>query len=217
MYNEFNLTKKLPSGSFLVDKKTIHKYGNTKYKKMNTSEAYTYVNTRYVFNSENYPAMKNLSANEKKVFALKHTLLHMQKNIDPISYSQQVWEGKVEFVFERGQEQTSVSLKFREALVKMIINYVKLAEILGITNEEFTAIQRNSEYGTTTIYGAISNVMNTLALKCEAADHSGIISREDCDYLRDRFSSSWGVILNHFYEEKVPVPYEFIPDYMKSK
>jgi hypothetical protein len=184
---------------------------------MNAKSAFDYVNSRYIYNPENYPAMKNLSDNEQKVFALKHTLLHMQKNIDPISYSQQAWEGKVEFIFERNQEQTSVSLKFREALVKMIVNYIKLAETLGISNEEFTAIQRNPEYGTTTIYGAISNMMNALALKCEAADHSGAISREDCDYLRDRFSNSWGVILNRFHEEKVPVPYDFIPDYMKSK
>jgi len=186
---------------------------------MNAKSAFDYVNQKYVFNPENYPAMKNLSDNEQKVFALKHTLLHMYKNIGPILYAQTAFGCKLSEgqVFNKAIEQESVGKNFRSAVVKQVVNYFKLAEILGMSSEDFAKIPLEMRDLTKTLDGTISEMIEYLTVICEKSDHTGELSNEDQQLLVHILYSSWSTILHLFQKEDVPMPYEFIPDYMKSK
>ncbi len=87
-----------------------------------------FINSKYVFNEENYPNMKGMDAAQQAMFVLNHSVLHMQKSI-----------GKIAEVCENydhsGKINETDGAKVEEATVKMLINTLKLAHELGLNGE----------------------------------------------------------------------------------
>ena len=84
-------------------------------------EVWVYINSKYIFNQENYP---KIPAEEpaRKAFIVNHSLQHMCKSTGKIA-------AEVE-TFDHGGQMNNENLK--EATVKMFINTLKLASELGI-------------------------------------------------------------------------------------
>lgn len=178
------------------------------YKVNSILEAFDFVNQRYVFNSENYPVMEKLNADEQKVFSLKHTLLHMQKNINEIG------------IKEEAGSNAEFDADYRKALVKMIINLMKLADVLAISKHDFCFILIEKGHP---VSGSPLNVCNKLmtqiAIDCEDFDHNGGIF--DDSKIKKLLQTEWGLFQGNFSNEKqkllIEQAYTYIPDFMKSK
>lgn len=88
-----------------------------------------FINSKYVFNEQNYPALKGKSPEEKAMFALNHSILHMQKSIGMLAFEAEAYDHTKNYDFVHES-------KLKEATVKMLINTLKLAYELGLTAEK---------------------------------------------------------------------------------
>jgi hypothetical protein len=178
-------------------------------------EAWKHVNERYIFDSQNYPILgKKLTKRERKVFAVNHNLLHLIKSKGGLRNAFEN-TGELMTVFDTF-DKTDFTLSLRAALVKTVVNVIKLAETLEMTNEEFAAIQPKLvavNEGKDWAF-AYELLVASLAKECEAADHG---KEFDEDELKRQLTSFWAGFLGWFNSNGVPVPYTLIPDYMKSK
>jgi hypothetical protein len=89
------------------------------------------IGSKYVFKEENYPAMKGMTEEQKKVFALNHSILHMQKSIGKLAEVCEKYDHTGEYV-PGSMDQVS------EATVKMVINSLKLAQEIGFNGFELS-------------------------------------------------------------------------------
>lgn len=122
-------------------------------------EAFDYVNQRYVFNNENYPVIVKLTEQEKTFFALKHTLLHMQKNIQKVLFSESFNKSPMSY----GQS--------KEYFVWIVINMLKASEIVDLQSEEIMKFKFSSSAAVEPILNQILPMMEEIAKYCEAFDH----------------------------------------------
>lgn len=86
-----------------------------------------YIGSRYTFTVHHYPRMATLSSEQERMaFALSHSVSHMQKSIGKLA-------AECERYDHGGELDPSV---IKEAVVKMLINVVKLSETMHIDAEE---------------------------------------------------------------------------------
>jgi hypothetical protein len=91
------------------------------------------INSTYVFNEESYPQLKHAtSTNQRLLFVVNHSLLHMQKSLGVIATQCEKYDHQG--VNEIENEKHHLEL----ATVKMLINTLKLAEELGMTGEQLS-------------------------------------------------------------------------------
>lgn len=122
------------------------------------SEAFDYVNQRYVFDKQHYPMIEKLTDDEKTFFALKHTLLHMQKNISRIIFDEKFGRSPMHY-----SDQDN-------SFVKIIVNIIKASDLVGLPPSEIINTSESSFSG-----GPIADellfAMEEIAKYCEAFDH----------------------------------------------
>ena len=141
--------------------------------------AFEIVNQNYVFNSTNYLGLFNISEpKEVKNFALKHSLLHMQKHITLL----------------RKLETRDVSFEgqYERVLVKMLTNFLKIAEIVGITVEELEQTKEGSKKEF--LHEIYETLMYLVAVECENFDHNGSFTANELS-LKDFALDCWSYIL----------------------
>lgn len=86
----------------------------------------TYITERYRFNDETYPGFSKLTMEEKRRFAINHSILHMNKSIGKLA-------AEVESLDHGGGMDEEA---LRVATVKMFVNTLVLAERLGMDDEQ---------------------------------------------------------------------------------
>lgn len=85
-----------------------------------------YIRDNFPFNEEAYPELKSATEEEKKKFAVRHSALHFSKTAGKIaSVSEDTDHGE-----EIDQE------KLEENIPKALINVLRLAEIIGMTEKD---------------------------------------------------------------------------------
>lgn len=129
------------------------------------SDAFKYVNERYIFNKENYPVIAKLTDDEKTFFALKHTLLHMQKSIPVLV--------EVDFCFALSTPILSITEDAREkAFLKILANMLVASKEVELSPQEImNAHKINRAVTYSSISSHILALMQEIATWCEAFDH----------------------------------------------
>ncbi|MHB8651858.1 MAG: hypothetical protein ACYC8S_01850 [Minisyncoccota bacterium] len=86
----------------------------------------SYIGARYTFTPEHYPPLEGVTRDQKKAFAVSHSVYHICKSV-----------GKLAAECERHDHGGAINdAPLKEGTVKMFINAVKLAEELGISAQE---------------------------------------------------------------------------------
>ena len=177
-------------------------------------EAYRFVNERYIFNETNYPTLVILTNKDDRInFALKHSLLHMQKSLAKITrlYENTHPAGN-KIVTLRFSDQHGTNFESdRHAFTKQVVNSLKVAEIVGITEEQFASIR--PVHGISEFDEVLAEAMGILARECESADHGGKIEREE---MIRAMSFTWARLLPFELLHR-PEFLKYIPEVMKSK
>ncbi len=88
-----------------------------------------FIGSKYIFNEENYPVMKDMPPEQKAMFALNHSVLHMQKSIGKIAEVCESYDHTGKYTYMNKSQ-------VEEATVKMLVNTLKLAQELGFTGKE---------------------------------------------------------------------------------
>jgi len=88
-----------------------------------------FIGERYTFTDKNYPGLDQLTPEQRKVFAVRHSQLHMSKSAGAIATEAEA--------ADHGGQMDQERLKV--ATTKMLINSLKLAEELGMTPEDLAA------------------------------------------------------------------------------
>ena len=86
----------------------------------------------WVCNPHRYPALAGMSAEERKNFLLKHSLLHIAKTAAKVAAVCESFDHA-----GHGSPEDEEALKV--AATKMVVNALKLAEEAGLTAEELFA------------------------------------------------------------------------------
>lgn len=187
----------------------------------NFTEAFIYINQRYLFNTENYPIIKTFdNFDAVKNFALSHSLLHMLKNIKHLK----------NIVCADKDDMTKKSILIHSELdkrtfVKMIINMCAMANIFSGSTSDLTygsiySIKSAKQYSISSddIYDSTETFLTQLASYLEKADHMGnlkLSSREG----REVADTFWGLLNLYLIliDKYTPDIWIYVPDYMKSK
>ena len=137
------------------------------------TEAYRYVDEKYVFNEHVYPTFGKLNEEEREIFIIKHTLLHIQKNL---------WE-LTGGVRTQAQMKCSESSKGRLkwTLVEILINFLKIAQVFRISADGFYPISEfEKESPFVSLQAELEMIgeeffkhLLILAAECDKADHHG--------------------------------------------
>jgi hypothetical protein len=142
-------------------------------------DAFHYVNGKYVFNTENYPVIANFSSEkDKEVFAIKHVMLHFQKNISHVLHN----------------ENRKVIEK--EPILKMLVNLMKISDLaeIEINRSGFTSASRidktDSTFGQTALM-----YIGLIATELEKFDHrknpDDVGMYYDMEYQIQRYVEGW--------------------------
>lgn len=83
--------------------------------------------------------------------------------------------GVIGGIFQNEPPQSVMGLgpMYKVALVKTIINFIKIAETLGISKNGMAEILPNDS--ALSIYDACSQMMHTLTVVCEEGDHNELV------------------------------------------
>ena len=93
------------------------------------SSLMTFIGERYTFDEEHYPGFNHLSDQQKLLFVVRHSALHMMKSTGKIAAEAET--------ADHGSSMNSYNLKV--ATTKMLVTVLKLAEELGISGDELAA------------------------------------------------------------------------------
>ena len=109
----------------------------------NFHELFVYVNERYFFNKENYPALGELSLERQKIFKINHGILHILKNYKnmPAYPSSQREMSKAKWLGSPMESLGSIGRKEKEALLKTFINIVSLLNSVDVNLDELKKIE----------------------------------------------------------------------------
>ena len=88
-----------------------------------------YINERYTFTEEHYPAMQGMNEQQKKMFALNHGVLHMMKSLGKIAAECESYDHGDKRTIEQRPE-------LAVALAKMIVNVLSMAHTLNIAPQQ---------------------------------------------------------------------------------
>jgi hypothetical protein len=183
----------------------------------NFQEAFHYVNDRYVFNEINYPALRRLNEDEAIIFSLKHTMLHMLKNIEPIE----------DFTDLHMWLRDHMNETHKASYVKMWINIFSLMNLFIVNDsEEIIEIESietkfcNVKYSGRDLGELYSNTLKfiiSLSKHLEGADHRGFIKINEGTIYTDFID----LVQNYYRSSKAHnLPFNIwqeIPNYMRSK
>ncbi len=165
-------------------------------------EVFNYVNSRYIFNAENYPIIAKLTPEERLVFSVQHSLLHMQKSL---------------YDFLHIDDQAYGDKRLVSA-TKMLVNITKLADVVGMSKGDFAGIFQMDRPRPKEVF---VELMGQVAAQCEKFDHGEDFSNQEVKYALIK-------MMNHFYSltgsgNSKNLPYSLIeiignvPNVMKSK
>jgi len=183
-------------------------------------EAALYIAEKYVFNEQNYPALAKLTGIDTKVFAVNHSILHMMKSMPGFIGT---WHLLNIGNFHM-QDVKEHKANHEKVMVKMLVNALKLVEVMGVSPEEVSTTKQQYDRAVTS-YDSLLDYMSNIAAQCESYDHGG---KFDEDVVKQNAISILQLVLAGLNqdEDKTPcmqVPFQYkqaialIPDYMKSK
>ncbi len=90
------------------------------------TEVMSFIGARYTFTPEHYPSLEGVTPDQKKSFAVSHSVHHMCKSMGKLAAECER--------YDHGGTMNDAGLK--EGAVKMFINSIKLVEELGISAQE---------------------------------------------------------------------------------
>lgn len=89
-----------------------------------------FIGSVYTFTEKSYPGYDALSDEQKMLFALRHSALHMMKSV-----------GKIATEAEHGDHGGGVELEpLQVATAKMLVNTLVLAKVIGLSGEDLAAL-----------------------------------------------------------------------------
>jgi hypothetical protein len=197
----------------------------------NLTDAFEYVNSRYIFNEENYPVMGRLTDDQKKIFSLNHGLLHILKSVNKINGDvpfEKKGIRKLQWIAQPDEKLGNLALIQKVATLKMIVNILSLANTAGITkeqiaefkiptDEEMVSLIPIKQMGvpiTPTFTDTIQYLIEGLAVLLEGADHKNSFDEEFANDLIKRVFLATAYWFDDFW---VPDFLAQIPNVMKSK
>lgn len=95
---------------------------------MNLQVLMDFIGKQYVYDRENYPNMNAVNREEKRAFALTHSVLHMTKTLGRLA-------GISEEYDHTGQLTSADLDAAKKHTIKMFVNVLKLAEELGLSGD----------------------------------------------------------------------------------
>lgn len=105
-------------------------------KSKNLQELMDLIGSKYIFNQENYPNMDDSVHETKMMFAIKHSSFHMQKSLGKIAEVCEEYD-------HRGARTHKTFNQTEEAVVKMFVNTLKLAEEIGMSADNlFESVEK---------------------------------------------------------------------------
>lgn len=94
------------------------------------SKLMKYISVRYTFTHEHYPLLAKVGLSERLPFAISHSIKHLQKSLGRIA-------AESESLDHGGPMDINV---LREAMVKMLVSTLKLADEIGMSAEDLAAL-----------------------------------------------------------------------------
>ncbi len=190
----------------------------------NISDAFEYVKKHYVFEKKRYPALGYLPKKFHGTFALRHVADHLEKSVTHY-HSNQPPAGHFSNVFMSPSLISGPAEIFREATVNILLNLLKMSDLVGITAKELRDLESafkstkarsilvSDEIELTTL---VNNLREPRARATEAADHGSPLQTENLKILLQK---SWEHIFSHFHAKKLDlsIVWNMIPDCMKSR
>lgn len=197
----------------------------------NLIDAFEYVNSKYVFNEENYPVIGRLESDQKIIFALKHGLLHILKSVNKINDDVPFEKSgirKMQWIAQPDEKLGSLALIQKTATLKMIINILSLANTIGITKEQisefkipiddemitYVPVKNMGQRIVPTFTDSVQYLIELLATILEDADHKNVL---DQDSAKDVIKRSLLAIMYWFDDFWASDFLVQIPNIMKSK
>ena len=197
----------------------------------NLADAFEYVNSRYVFNEINYPVIGRLTDDQKKIFSINHSLLHILKSANKIKDDvpfEKKGVGKMQWMAQPDEKLGSIPLIQKTASLKMIVNILSLANTIGITKEQiiefkipiddemisYVPVENMGQRIVPTFTDSVQYLIELLATLLEEADHKNVL---DEDAAKDVIKRSVLSIMYWFDDFWVPDFLAQIPSVMKSK
>ena len=159
----------------------------------NFKTAFEYVNSRYIYNDKNYPAMANMTTEqEKTIFALKHGLLHIFKHRDKLQCGD-AWKDlkrntRHYNLLALPDKQLPFSyIAYKKTLLKTVINILSICNTAGISQHNLSNMKIPSDKQMRKMVSASKNKIPTLgqclnrfveemAIVLEKADHTNKIN-----------------------------------------
>ncbi len=197
----------------------------------NFTDAFEYVNSKYIFNEENYPVIGNLTDGQKKIFALNHGLLHILKSVNKINDDvpfEKKGIRKMQWMAQPDEKLGSIPLIQKTATLKMIVNILSLANTIGITKEQisefkiptddemitYVPVKHMGQRIVPTFTDSVQYLIELLAILLEDADHKNVL---DEDAAKDVIKRSVLATMYWFDDFWIPGFLAQIPNVMKSK
>lgn len=159
--------------------------------------AIEYVNQRWVFDEQKYPAMSQLDEEKRFIFILKHIFLHIVKYPDTRALSND-FAKKVSFV--------DFSADGEKHFFKLFIGCAQYVHFLNIPISEIIA---QSKPDIATEYALfLQNIARTL----EKGDHQGVLEEQDTKDLQEATKRFLSHLLSF---EPSQIPWEYLGQYLK--
>jgi len=192
--------------------------------------AFEYVNSKYEFNKENYPVIKNLTEEQALIFSLKHGLLHVLKSVNKIDDVpfEKISIRNFQWIAQPDEKLGAIPLMQKIATLKILVNIMSLANAIGITKEQVAEFEISTDEELImlipvknigapiipTFIDTIQYLIESLASFLERADHENQLNKKCvADLIKRVFLS----IMYWFDDFWVPDFLSQIPNVMKSK
>ena len=196
----------------------------------NFTDAFEYVNSKYLFTEENYPVIARLTQEQAKIFPLNHGLLHVLKSAHKIKgdapYEK---EGirQLQWITQSNEKLGANALTQKIGTLKMLVNILSLVHAVGITKEQVAALQIPTDSEmivlipikqmkkaiTPTFTDTIEYLIENLATFLEKADHENTM---DWTAVADLVNRVFLATIYWFDDFWVPAFLQQIPSVMKS-
>lgn len=120
--------------------------------KENLKKAFDFVNQEDIFNPENYPAIRNLTEEEKNYFILNnYTFWRMQGNVEKL------------LVFE--QYDFSFNDDYKKVVLKILVNIIRLSHQVKLTPYEISELE---EQECVSLGNSCVILMTIISIQCES-------------------------------------------------
>lgn len=197
----------------------------------NLTDAFEYVNSKYIFNAENYPIMEELTDEQKMIFSINHGLLHILKSANKINEDapyEKKGIRKMQWIAQPDEKLDSHALIQKIATLKTIVNVLSLANTVGITKEQISEFKIPTDEEmimsipvtnlgapiVPTFADTIKYLIESLATTLEESDHTNSLDKEFVNDLIKRVVLS----LMYWFDDFWVLDFlSQIPNVMKNK